>query len=81
MNFPNKLTMARIFMAVIVIVLLLFPYDQVGLEVVPYSIGNVIISIEYIIAENTTSLCGSNPARAFFVTGGVGNAEESKKTL
>ena len=50
MNFPNKLTMARIVMAITAIVVLLFPYDQVGIEIVPYSLGNETISIEYIIA-------------------------------
>jgi len=50
MNFPNKLTMARIIMAVIVIVMLLFPYDQVGLNMPIYEMGNVSIGLEYIIS-------------------------------
>lgn len=50
MNFPNKLTMARIIMAVIVIVMLLFPYDQVGINMPIYEMGNVSIGLEYIIS-------------------------------
>ena len=50
MNFPNKLTMARIVMAIIVIFMLLFPYDQVGINMPIYEIGNVSIGLEYIIA-------------------------------
>ena len=50
MNFPNKLTMARIIMAIIVIIMLLFPYDQVGITMPIYEMGNVTIGLEYIIA-------------------------------
>ena len=50
MNFPNKLTMARIVMAIIVIVMLLFPYDQVGINMPIFEMGNVTIGLEYIIS-------------------------------
>jgi len=50
MNFPNKLTMARIIMAIVVIVMLLFPYDQIGINMPIYEIGNVSIGLEYIIS-------------------------------
>lgn len=50
MNFPNKLTMARIVMAIIVIIMLLFPYDQVGINMPVYEIRNVSIGLEYIIS-------------------------------
>jgi len=50
MNFPNKLTMARIIMAIIVIVMLLFPYDQVGINMPIYELNNVTIGLEYIIS-------------------------------
>ena len=32
MNLANKITMSRIFMAVIIMVLLLFPFYQFGIE-------------------------------------------------
>lgn len=50
MNFPNKLTMARIIMAIIVIMMLLFPYDQVGINMPIYELNNVTIGLEYIIS-------------------------------
>lgn len=50
MNFPNKLTMARIIMAVMVIIMLLFPYDQVGINMPIYEMGNVTIGLEYILS-------------------------------
>jgi len=51
MNLPNKITMVRIFLAVLVLVLLMFPYGAVGLEIPIYKVGaNVTISLHYIIA-------------------------------
>lgn len=50
MNFPNKLTMARIVMAIIIIVMLLLPYDQLNISVPQYELGNVSITLDYIIA-------------------------------
>ncbi|MBQ9795582.1 MAG: leucine-rich repeat domain-containing protein, partial [Clostridia bacterium] len=44
-NFPNKLTMARIIMAILVIIMLLFPYDQVGINIPVYEMGNVTIGL------------------------------------
>ena len=51
MNLPNKITMVRIFLAVIVLVLLMFPFSSVGLDIPVYTVGtNVVISLNYIIA-------------------------------
>jgi len=51
MNLPNKITMVRIFLAVLVIVLLMFPFSSVGIDMPLYTVGtNVIISLNYIIA-------------------------------
>ena len=50
MNAANKITMSRIVMSVIIIVLLLFPFDQVGLEFPTYLInGNILMDLKYII--------------------------------
>lgn len=50
MNKANKITMSRIFLSLIIIVLLLFPFDQVGLEFPTYLInGNILIDLKYII--------------------------------
>ena len=51
MNLPNKITMVRIFLAVIVLILLMFPYGQIGVNVPIYKVGtNVTISLNYIVA-------------------------------
>ena len=51
MNKANKITMSRIIMSVVIILLLLFPFDQVGLEFPTYLIdGNVILDLKYLIA-------------------------------
>lgn len=50
MNKANKITMSRIIMSVIIIILLLFPFDQVGFEFPTYLInGNILIDLKYII--------------------------------
>ena len=50
MNKANKITISRIIMSVIIIVLFLFPFDQVGFEFPTYLInGNILIDLKYII--------------------------------
>lgn len=50
MNKANKITISRIVMSVIIIMLLLFPFDQIGLEFPNYLInGNIIIDLKYIL--------------------------------
>lgn len=50
MNLPNKITMVRIFLAILVLVLLMFPYGTIGVTLPIYKIGNVTLSLNYIIA-------------------------------
>lgn len=50
MNVANKLTMFRIFLAVVLIVILLFPFYMVNFEFPKYAIGTVIIDLKYILA-------------------------------
>lgn len=51
MNLPNKLTMARIGMAFIIIILLLFPFDAMGITLPKLFINEtIVIDIKYIIA-------------------------------
>ena len=51
MNNANKITMVRIVMSVMIIILLLFPFYQVGIEFPEYLINKtVIVKLEYIIA-------------------------------
>ena len=51
MNLPNKITMCRLVLAVLVLVLLMFPYGAIGINVPIYKIGtNVTLSLNFIIA-------------------------------
>lgn len=50
MNLPNKLTMLRIFLAVVIIILLLFPFDMTGISLPKLFVNEkVVIDIKYII--------------------------------
>ena len=51
MNLPNKLTMSRIFMAFIIIIILLFPFDAAGIEIpVIFVNESMVINVKYLIA-------------------------------
>lgn len=51
MNLPNKLTMLRIFLSIIIIILLLFPFDMTGISLPKLFVNeSVVIDIKYIIA-------------------------------
>lgn len=50
MNKANKITMIRVVMSIIIITILLFPFDQVGFEFPTYIIkGNIFVNLKYII--------------------------------
>ena len=50
MNKANKITMTRIIMSLIIITIMLFPFDQVGLEFPTYILnGSITINLKYII--------------------------------
>ena len=51
MNTANKITMSRIFLSVIILLLLLFPWHQVGIDMPVYIVnGNINMELKYIIA-------------------------------
>ena len=51
MNLPNKITMARIFVSIAVLVMLLFPWSQIGIEFPLYTIdGNIVVDVKILIA-------------------------------
>ena len=50
MNLPNKITITRIILSIIVILLLLIPWYQLGIEWPEYVMGNVLINLKYIVA-------------------------------
>ena len=50
MNLPTKLTVLRLILAVIIIVLLCFPFYSVGLQFPTYTIGAIAFESQYVIA-------------------------------
>ncbi len=51
MNLPNKITIGRIILAIIILLILVFPFHQINYEWPEYLIGgSITINIKYIIA-------------------------------
>lgn len=51
MNLPNKITTLRIFLTVLIIIILLFPFDAVGLTATKLFINeSIVVDIKYFIA-------------------------------
>ena len=51
MNTANKITMSRIILSVIIILILLFPWHQVNVEMPSYIInGSIVLDLKYVIA-------------------------------
>ena len=51
MNLPNKLTMVRIFMTFLIILILLFPFSAMGIDIMPLFINeSLTVDIRYPIA-------------------------------
>ena len=50
MNLPNKITITRIVLAIIIIILLLVPWGAINLEFPTYLVGATIVNLKYIIA-------------------------------
>jgi CDP-diacylglycerol--glycerol-3-phosphate 3-phosphatidyltransferase len=51
MNLPNKITMIRIFLSLVIIVLLLFPFDAAGITMPTLFINeSIVVDIRYFIA-------------------------------
>src|SRR5574344_23455 len=51
MNLPNKITISRIIMAIIVIIILLFPFDAMGLDIPKLFINeSIVVDLKYIVA-------------------------------
>ena len=51
MNTANKITMSRIFLSIIILIVLLLPWHQLGVNMPTYIInGNITIDLRYIIA-------------------------------
>ena len=51
MNTANKITMSRIFLSVIILFILLFPWHQAGVEMPVWMIkGEITVELKYLIA-------------------------------
>ena len=50
MNLPNKITIARIILSVLILVMLLIPWSSLGITWPKYTIGNVVVDIKYVVA-------------------------------
>ena len=51
MNLANKITMSRIILSIVIMILLLVPFEGLGLELPTYIVnGNIYIELKYIIA-------------------------------
>lgn len=51
MNLPNKITVARIFVSLAVLILLLLPWEQLGVHFPVYTIdGHIVVSLKMLIA-------------------------------
>ena len=64
MNFPTKLTVVRIILAIIIMILLMFPFDTIGIQIpvirmgIDLSLTYVISGVIFIIASLTDFLDG-----------------------
>lgn len=50
MNIPNKLTITRLLISLLIVILLLFPFDRLGISFYSFFVGNVLINLKYVIA-------------------------------
>ena len=51
MNTANKITISRIVLSIVIMILLLFPFGELGLDLPSYVVnGNIYVELKYIIA-------------------------------
>ena len=50
MNLPNKLSLSRIILTIVIIILCLFPFYSIGINVPKFNINGIIVDLTYIIA-------------------------------
>ena len=75
MNVPNKLTLTRIILTIVIIILCLFPFYSIGINFPKFNIGGIVVDsiyfisgIIFIIAAFTDYLDGSIARRDNIVT-------------
>ena len=51
MNLPNKITMSRIFLSIILIIILVFPFDSLGISTYKLFVAEkLVVDIKYLVA-------------------------------
>ena len=51
MNLANKITISRVIISIVIMILLLFPFEGLGLDLPSYVVnGNIYVELKYIIA-------------------------------
>ena len=72
MNLPNKITTARIILSIVVLIMMAFPFYQIGLEFPTYLVGGKVeVSLKYIICAilfiiaSTTDFLDGHIARKY----------------
>ena len=50
MNLPNKITVARLFLTIVIIALLAIPFDFFGFNFPKYEVNGIIVELNYLIA-------------------------------
>ena len=67
MNLPNKITLGRIFLSILIIIIMMFPFYEMGIDDTKYLImGKVTISLKYIICKQTKKTYGKALTQGFF---------------
>lgn len=49
MNVPNRITLCRIILSILLLVLIIFPMEKIGIDFPEFKIANVIINSKYLI--------------------------------
>lgn len=62
MNLANKITMVRIFLTVVLIVLLLFPFYMVNIEFPKVLVGTITIDVKYLVAAGIFAIASISDA-------------------
>ena len=50
MNTPNKLTIARIITSLLIVFLMMFPFDSIGIYFPTFYVGSVFVNLKFIVA-------------------------------
>ncbi len=50
MNLPNKITVTRLFLTLVIIVMLVIPYSSLGISVMTFDVSGVKVELTYLIA-------------------------------